>query len=189
MNLTLIGEGIHARIPLLKKWLDPKWEILALGSVDIPGNTDAVIAMPKARDWKADFSNCKFLQLPGAGLDGLVDNDIPEGMLVSNVYEHEFSIAEYVFSALFRMSHDWMEQAQTQLSKGHWPFFDRIGESTRFSLCGSNFGVLGLGHVGQKCVEIAQKLGMVPHVFTKGSNKEVRKKYMNVERAPLNFIV
>ena len=104
--------------------------------------------MPKSIKWSEITPNLKFLQLPGAGLDGLNKEDLPENCVVCNVYEHEASIVEYVFGCLFNYSSKWLDNSIKNFKEGVWTYFDRIGQGSRSSICGKTIGIIGFGHIG-----------------------------------------
>ncbi|MCZ6775454.1 MAG: hypothetical protein O7D34_03225, partial [Ignavibacteria bacterium] len=144
INLALVGQGVTRRADWLRSQLDPKWEISLYageGSTEKIHYATAAIGMPKAIDWRNEIPSLRLLQLPGAGLDGLRAMDLPDGCVVCNVYHHDASVAEYVFSCLFYLTSKWIEQASTGLKSGNWLFLDRIGGQCRPSLCGSRFGL------------------------------------------------
>jgi len=169
-TLALVGEGVTRRADWLRSQIDPKWEISVSGgegNTKTIRNATAAIGMPRAIEWRNEIPSLRLLQLPGAGLDGLSAMDVPDGCVVCNVYRHEASVAEYVFSSLFYLTSKWIEHASSRLKAGAWVFFDRVGGESRPSICGRRFGVVGFGHIARRCAEVAVSLDMEVSVYTR----------------------
>ena len=60
----------------------PNFNILVSTSMDI--------------SWKNEAKNLKAIFMPGAGWDKIASEAVPDGCVVTNSYEHENGIAEYV---------------------------------------------------------------------------------------------
>ena len=169
--VVLIGEGVQKRAGELARVLSPRWGVQRYpgdGSVQEEMRTAvAAVGMPGALCWDAVMPSLRFLQLPGAGLDGLDPSHLPDGCEVCNVHEHEGAVAEYVFACLMRMSDDWLTVASNALKEGQWLFFDRIGGACRPSRCGTVLGIVGFGHIGQRCARLALMLNMEVVVCTR----------------------
>jgi phosphoglycerate dehydrogenase-like enzyme len=156
--VTLVGPGVEARAALLRRsGLDPDWQVvLASSGAASAAVAIAAIGMPDAVAWQPTFPALRFLQLPGAGLDGLRWSTVPSGCTVANVYEHESSVAEYVFTTLLSRK------------SGEWRYFDRIGGPPRSSLCSSRIGIVGFGHIGRRCAQLASGFGMQVRICRTG---------------------
>ena len=168
--VALLGWGVKRRIDVLRMHLDRRWEAVLYGAgeeAEKARSATAAIGMPDAIDWKNEMPGLRFLQIPGAGLDGVEVKNLPGGCIVCNVHEHEGSIAEYVFACLFHLNGGWIEHAQAELRNGNWIFFDRIGEPCRPSICGRKLGILGFGRIAQRCARIALSLNMEVLVYTR----------------------
>ena len=101
--VALVGSAGRLGIPYLEGRLDPGWSGVEFGKGDGRENEAiAAVGVPGAIRWKEQFSDLRFLQLTGAGTDDLDPSSLPKNCLVSNVYEHEGSIAEYVFTGCNR---------------------------------------------------------------------------------------
>ncbi len=166
--LRIVGDALNQRAGLLARWLDPRWHVQDDHSQDFAA-VNAVIGMPTGAEWNQKFPNLRFLQLPGAGTDGLNPNHISSDTQVCNVYEHEGSIAEYVFATLLRFKNTWLDASREALKCHQWPYFDRIGGGARPSLAGSTIGFVGFGHIAQRCADIANALNMHVRAFTRSS--------------------
>ncbi len=174
-TLVLVGEASKKGRPYLKTVLDSAWTVVDFDAA-APERLTAVaaIGMPAGLRWKEQLPALKFLQLSSAGLDGLDFALLPSGCRVSNVYEHEASIAEYVFTALFELENQgWISRAQNGFKKGEWLHLDRIGHPPRPTVCGKRIGIIGYGHIGRRCAEIATALNMkvTVHTRTKPADK------------------
>lgn len=168
-TLVLVGEASKKGRPYLSRLLDAAWTVVDFDAAG-PERARAVaaIGMPAGLRWKEQLPALEFLQLSGAGLDGLDFSLLPSGCRVSNVYEHEASIAEYVFTALFQLENQgWLARAQAGFKKGEWPHLDRIGQPPRPTVCGKRMGIIGYGHIGRRCAEIASALNMKVTVHTR----------------------
>ena len=168
--LALLGRGVERRSDLLRKHLDNRWETIVHGTGkegEKVRSATAAIGMTDAVHWKNEIPALRFLQIPGAGLDGLNMKNLPKGCVVCNVHEHEGSITEYVFACLVYFNRGWIEQAQADLRNGKWPFFDRIGQPCRPSMCGRKIGILGFGRIAQRCARVALSLNMEVLVHTR----------------------
>lgn len=168
-TLVLVGEASKKGRPYLNKLLDSAWTVVDFDAAG-PERLSAVaaIGMPAGLRWKEQLPKLGFLQLSGAGLDGLDFTLLPAGCRVCNVYEHEASIAEYVFTALFHLENQgWLARAQAGFKKGEWLHLDRIGQPPRPTVCGKRMGILGYGHIGRRCAEIAAALNMKVTVHTR----------------------
>ena len=166
--LRIDGDGLKHRAGLLTKWLDPRWLVQEEHSQDYAAVT-AVIGMPAGSIWNEKFPNLRFLQLPGAGTDGLNPNHVSSDTQVCNVYEHEASIAEYVFATLLKINNSWLDSSQEALKRYQWPHFDRIGGGARPSLAGTSIGFVGYGHIAHRCANVAKALNMHVKAFTRSS--------------------
>lgn len=168
-TLVLVGDAAKRGRPFLDKLLDSSWKVVdfdAAGSERL--TAEAAIGVPAGLRWKEQLPALKLLQLSGAGLDGLDFSLLPEGCRVCNVYEHEASIAEYVFTALLQLENQgWLSSAQAAFKKGEWLHLDRIGQPPRPTVCGKRMGILGYGHIGRRCAQIASALNMKVTVHTR----------------------
>ena len=106
-SVVLVGDGVQARAAFLARTLDPRWELVSYreggDARDAVRLAVAAVGMPDAVKWNVVTSHLRLLQVPGAGLDGLDPANLPRGCEVCNVYEHEASVAEYIFGALMRV--------------------------------------------------------------------------------------
>ncbi|HZQ06741.1 MAG TPA: 2-hydroxyacid dehydrogenase [Anaerolineae bacterium] len=90
----------------------------------------------------------RFIQVPGAGLDEINLNAIGKNIIVANTYNHERSIAEYVFMAMIALSRR-VFQADSNLRRGIW-------DQDRYpSLRGRTIGLIGFGHIGKQIARLA----------------------------------
>ena len=71
-TIALVGDGVQSRQGLLKSFLSTDWEIIKYNEESNQCPASIAIGMPGALDWKKYFPELQFLQLPGAGLDGLL---------------------------------------------------------------------------------------------------------------------
>ena len=108
----------------------------------------------------ASFEGLRFVQVPGAGVDGIPAEALASGTVVANVFEHEHSIAEYIIMAMLAMSRD-LVNSDRDLREGVWrnPAFD---ETLPFPLTlrGRHLLLVGFGHIGQAVARFAQAFSM-----------------------------
>lgn len=169
--MALVGEGVRRQAGELRDALGPGWETLEHPEArrnQLQASPMAV-GMPSALHWAREMPALQLLQLPGAGTEGLDPERLPDGCVVCNVYEHEGSVAEYVFACLQHLTAGWLPEADAALRLGRWAYLDRTGHPPRASLCGKRLGVLGFGHIGRRCAEIAQAMDMKVLVHTRSA--------------------
>ena len=70
----------------------PNFNILVSTSMDI--------------SWKNEAKNLKAIFMPGAGWDKIASEAVPDGCVVTNSYEHENGIAEYVLMSMIALDRE-----------------------------------------------------------------------------------
>ncbi len=115
--------------------------------VDRLKQAEAVVAMR----WTSDMPpapNMRLLQLPGAGYDGIDFTALPDQCDVSNVYEHEIGIAEYVVAAILERCIG-LRSLDATFRKGSWQDSLIVAGPPHGELSGKTVGLVGYGHIGQ----------------------------------------
>ena len=107
--------------------------------------------------------NLRWLQYPGAGVDGLR----PTGLLNadSNVMIttasgiHATSISEYVFGSILMFNRTWPEMVRLQ-DRHMWPRNPGWYNLGGRELIDSTLGIIGLGNIGRQIAHLAKAFGM-----------------------------
>ena len=122
----------------------PDFNILVSTSMDI--------------SWKNEAKNLEAIFMPGAGWDKIASDAVPEGCVVTNSYEHEVGIAEYVLMSMIALDRELINSHNTFIENNwdYWPA--RFGPFKE--LTGRNITVIGLGRIGKKVLEMTNVFGM-----------------------------
>ena len=122
----------------------PNYNVLVSTSLDI--------------SMKNESKNLKAIFMPGAGWDKISAEAIPQGCVVTNSYEHENAIAEYVIMSMIALDRE-LINAHNNFSENKWDYFPaRFGPFKELS--GRNVVVIGLGRIGKKVLEYTKVFGM-----------------------------
>jgi phosphoglycerate dehydrogenase-like enzyme len=121
------------------------------------GPDDVVISMKFSRRG-VPVPRFRMLHVPGAGLDNIDKESLPDGCVVCNVFEHEIPIAEFVMLAML----EWQIRLR-DMSGGFTP--DRWSQIYRNrpphgELHGKVLGLIGLGRIGREIAQRAKAFGM-----------------------------
>lgn len=100
----------------------------------------------------------RLLQAPGAGLDQISLEQVPEQAFVCNAYGHHVAAAEYSVLGMLAWSHQLIEADQS-FRAGTWRMSGRCGAPLHHELHGKTVGILGLGPIGEKTAELAKAFG------------------------------
>jgi phosphoglycerate dehydrogenase-like enzyme len=147
----VIEEPVH-----FSKWQpgDPP-EALAAGLAE----ADAAVAMI----WPASTPRApklRFLQLPGTGADLVALEVLPRSCIVSNVYDHEIAIAEYVMLGMLESCIRLGRlDARFRVDGGRWEDSLHYLPPPRRELHGTTVGILGYGHIGKEVARRAKAFG------------------------------
>ena len=107
---------------------------------------------------KNESKNLKAIFMPGAGWDKISAEAVPDGCVVTNSYEHENAIAEYVVMSMIALDRE-LINAHNNFSKSKWDYWPaRFGPFKELS--GRNAVVIGLGRIGKKVLEYTKVFGM-----------------------------
>ncbi len=108
--------------------------------------------------WKNESKNLEAIFMPGAGWDKISPEAVPEGCVVTNSYEHEVGIAEYVLMSMIALDRELINSHNTFIENNwdYWPA--RFGPFKE--LTGRNVTVIGLGRIGKKVLELTKVFGM-----------------------------
>ena len=122
----------------------PNFNILVSTSMDI--------------SWKNEAKNLKAIFMPGAGWDKIASEAVPDGCVVTNSYEHENGIAEYVLMSMIALDRE-LINSHNNFKENKWDYWPaRFGPFKE--LTGRNITVIGLGRIGKKVLEMTNVFGM-----------------------------
>jgi phosphoglycerate dehydrogenase-like enzyme len=153
-------DGRLAKVPDL---LSTQWTIEVSDSEDHDSfakalaRADAIVSM----DWPAEMPpapQLKLLQLPGAGIDEIALDAVPQQTTVCNVFEHETGISEYVLATMLQ----WVipiPKLEAALRDGAWRGSHLSGPKHR-ELFGQTLGIVGYGRIGREVAKRAAAFGM-----------------------------
>ena len=120
---------------------------------------DAAVAMIWPKD-APPAPNLKFLQLPGTGADLVAIDVLPRACAISNVYDHEIPIAEYVMLGMLESCiHLGRLDARFRVDGGRWEDSLHFLPPPRGELHGATVGILGYGHIGKEIAKRAKSFG------------------------------
>jgi phosphoglycerate dehydrogenase-like enzyme len=101
----------------------------------------------------------RFLQVAGAGYDGIDFAVLPPGVTVCNAFGHEQAIGEYVLLGMLMWSHQ-IKEAETSFRDGSWRMSGRMQAPIHDELHGKTVGIIGLGRIGRAVARLAKPFGM-----------------------------
>ena len=116
-----------------------------------------------AADWRSRAPKLRWLQYPGAGVDGLK----PSGLLDagSNVVIttargiHATTICEYVFGSMLMFNWNWPQMVRLQ-DKHIWARSARWYKLGRRELIDQTLGIVGVGSIGRQIAKMGRAFGM-----------------------------
>jgi phosphoglycerate dehydrogenase-like enzyme len=152
--------GAHAPQALrLRALLGVGHEVVPMQKLPAEGPIHAdVLVSTHLTAEEAGRLECRLLQTPSAGLDGLALSALPPSCTACNVFEHEIPVAEYaIFAVLEHVLQ--LEALPAQLDARTWPavLADRPfhGEAH-----GRSMTLVGFGHIGRMIATRARALGI-----------------------------
>jgi phosphoglycerate dehydrogenase-like enzyme len=123
------------------------------------GTAEIVITSHWTRRMAAHAPHVRFIQLPGAGWDGIERTAVGPGVLVANCYEHEWAIAEYVLMVCLALRRELL-RADQALRRVRWDYHFAAGHPLFSELRGLTLGVVGLGRIGRAAARLAAAFQM-----------------------------
>ena len=137
----------------------PGWEIELVADRDgvrlALDSADAAIAMILRAEDAAAATGLRLCQAFVAGFDLIAVDALPAGCTVCNAYDHETAIGEHVLGVTLMLTRRLGERDRA-LRAGTF----RQGEGLDRDLAGRTVGVVGLGHIGRRVVEVCRAIGM-----------------------------
>ncbi len=174
MRLLIYDPAFVYYEPLLKRLIDTQWEIEggwgdeAWLRQELRG-ADAILTSNFRPEWRSLARNLKAVFIPGAGVPCIDTDDLPNGCLLSNVFEHGAPIAEYVFYTMLRHLTR-IEEHASAFRLGHWSGSARTAGQVHEELYGKTVSLLGYGTIGKAIATRAEAFAM--KVLTKRSKHE-----------------
>lgn len=164
MKVFMIGESAKHRETLLR-FLPASVEVIGLpreaattDEYDREISAEDVLITLRYSRSSTHLKKIRLLHVPGAGLDGIDFQSIPESVPVCNVFEHEIPIAEYVFAAMLDIEIGFAKM-RAEFSSASWPNLYRA-RVPHGELSGKTLGIIGYGRIGREVAKRAHAFGM-----------------------------
>ncbi len=127
----------------------------------------------------------RLYHVPGAGVDSIDADLLPDGARLCNCFGHEHAIAEYVMTALLQRVVP-LADADNRLRQSEWRYWAGRSDALRPELFGQTIGLLGFGHIGQAIAVRAKAFGMRVHVAnrTRPSESDLVDQSFSLEELP-----
>lgn len=142
-------------------------------------------------NWSELAPNLRWLQYPGAGVDGLRPSgllDQQDQVIVTTASGiHATTISEYVFGSMLMFNWNWPQMVRLQdghvwaPSSGQW--YSLGGRE----LAGATLGVVGLGHIGRRIAQIGRSFGMRTLGMRRSSSSTTQDPDLDRSYAPENL--
>ncbi|MBV9231853.1 MAG: D-2-hydroxyacid dehydrogenase [Chloroflexi bacterium] len=134
-----------------EEFLSRLWDAEILCSYSVPEN------------WRALAPNLRWLQVPGAGVDGLQPTgilDADSGVLVTTaVGIHGTTVGEYVFGSMLMFNRTWPEMVRLQ-DRHVWPRSANWYKLGGRELEDQTLGIVGFGAIGRRIAHLGKAFGM-----------------------------
>lgn len=168
MHTVLVQGNIAApRAPLLRARLDDGWRVTTWKASDnaleefapLAAEADVIVggAIPM-QPWPA-VPKLKLFQIPWTGHDFTSPDRMPAGVPVSNTYEHESTIAEYVLLGMLE-TRIGLRHMDAEFRTRGWAGRTPGNGSVHGELRGGTVGIVGYGHIGHEVAVRARAFGM-----------------------------
>lgn len=125
--------------------------------------TEVLCSFSVPSNWRALALHLRWLQYPGAGVDGLRSSgllDAQSGVVVTSAAGiHATTISEYVFGSMLMFNWNWPQMVRLQdshlwaRSAGWYNLGGR-------ELAGQTLGVVGMGNIGRRIAQVGRAFGM-----------------------------
>ena len=133
--LVLRANSLDRSIEELKKntHVPVEWTIVDFMDkkliADVLPHQDVLVSTSLDHSFKNESKNLKGIFMPGAGWEKVSPAAVPDGCLVTNSYEHEIGIAEYVIMSMIALDRN-LINVHNNFSKNNWDYWpERSGPS------------------------------------------------------------
>lgn len=147
-------------------------EAAASEVVCVASQEELIAQLPKAEilcafsvphNWRELAPHLRWLQYPGAGVDGLRDSgmlDAQSQVIVTTATGiHATTISEYVFGSMLMFNWNWPQMVRLQ--DGHvWARSAGWYSLGGRELAGQTLGVVGMGSIGRRIAQLGHAFGM-----------------------------
>jgi phosphoglycerate dehydrogenase-like enzyme len=114
-------------------------------------------------NWRELTPNLRWLQVAGAGIDGLRTTDLLDEesniLVTTAVGIHSVTIGEYVFGSMLMFNRSWPQMVRLQ-DQRIWPSSSNWYKLERRELFDQTLGIVGLGHIGHQVAKLGKAFGM-----------------------------
>jgi phosphoglycerate dehydrogenase-like enzyme len=128
-------------------------------------------------NWRALAPNLRWLQVPGAGVDGLQPTgilDAHSGVLVTTaVGIHGTTIGEYVFGSMLMFNRTWPQMVRLQ-DRHVWPRSANWYKLGGRELVDQTLGIAGFGAIGRRIAQLGKAFGMRVLATRRTMHEDVR---------------
>jgi len=177
MKLVIYDPSWPIYEPVLRSRLGGDWIIrcgandLAWLQAELP-DSDAMLGITLPPEALPFAKRLKLFLFPGAGVPEADSSSLPEGCVLSNVFEHEIPVAEYVLMTILMHVTGIVHTAQ-RFRLGDWDGNGRVGGKPHREAYGHKLGLLGYGHIGQTVAKRALAFGMEVQAVRKNPKQPV----------------
>jgi phosphoglycerate dehydrogenase-like enzyme len=158
--------------------LSPGWQIAAGSGLpwllqEVP-SARALLATTLPVEARAFAEGLELMLYPGAGCSHISATDLPQGCLLTNVFEHATPVSEYVMATML-IHATRIVPTTAAMRSGSWDGSGRVGGEPHRELAGSTVGLFGFGQIGQAVATRAEAFGMnvLSVTRTRGSLSEM----------------
>jgi phosphoglycerate dehydrogenase-like enzyme len=125
--------------------------------------TEVLCSFSVPNNWRELAPNLRWLQYPGAGVDGLRDSGLldPESSVVVTTATgiHAITISEYVFGSMLMFNWNWPQMVRLQDSHLWARSTGWYGLGGR-ELASQTLGIVGMGKIGRRIAQLGRAFGM-----------------------------
>lgn len=165
LTLLLGGRMATTRAEQLKALLTTEFNIVTWAEgepfedfVALAPKADAFVGGRIKGDWPP-IPNLKLYQIPFTGYDWIGPAQVPADCQVCNTFEHEGTIAEYVFCTMLEWEFG-ITKSDRLFREVGWKGRVPGTGPTHGELYGKTIGIVGYGHIGQEVARRARAFGM-----------------------------
>lgn len=165
LTLLLGGRMATTRADQLKALLTTEFNIVTWAEgepfedfVALAPKADAFVGGRIKGDWPP-IPNLKLYQIPFTGYDWIGPAQVPADCQVCNTFEHEGTIAEYVFCTMLEWEFG-ITKSDRLFREVGWKGRVPGTGPTHGELYGKTIGIVGYGHIGQEVARRARAFGM-----------------------------